>query len=123
LQESNIVYRGSRYQIEWAVTLNEQMPAADFFQELSDRDQAKMLALFRLIGETGRIHSSEHFRKVKGSKFFEFKHFQIRMLCFFTREKSIVITSGFRKKQNKIPNKEIARANKIMREHLQKGGD
>ena len=76
MRRDNIVYRGSRYQIEWAVTLNEQMPAADFFQGLPDKDQARMLALFKLIGNTGHIHSSEHFRKVKGSKFFEFKRFQ-----------------------------------------------
>jgi Phage derived protein Gp49-like (DUF891) len=72
-----------------------------------------MLRLFNRIAEQGKIANREHFKRIEGTEFFEFKNFQIRMPCYFLQGSLVVITHGFRKKGDRIPPSEIDRATRI----------
>ena len=116
--DEHIFYEGPARVIEAAILQDGSMPARDFVESLSEADRAKVYALFRMLGDIGRITNSEKFKKTEGTEFWEFKSFQIRMPCFFLPNRRVVITHGFRKKQDKIPRGEIERAKRIKTEHL-----
>jgi hypothetical protein len=68
--------------------------------------------LFKLLGDRGWINNDQKFKPIEGTKFCEFKDFQIRMPCFRVGD-TWVITHGFVKKKGPIPPAEIARAERI----------
>ena len=74
-----------------------------------------MMALFKRIGDTGKIQNTEKFKKI-ADQLFEFKFSQIRMICFFSPDREIIITHGFRKKSPKTPSSEIQKALNIKNE-------
>jgi hypothetical protein len=101
----------------YAICANETSPGFVFYRDnLNDTEKAQMLRLFNKIGEQGWIANKEQFKRIEGTEFFEFKHFQIRMPCFFLPGNLVVITHGFRKKGNRIPPSEIDRATRIKQE-------
>lgn len=113
-----VVYRGQAKRIAFAVRTNGSCPALDFFRsELDEREQARMLWLFQRLGDFGRISNCEQFKHLTG-KIFEFKHKQIRMLCFDLPGDLVVVTHGFRKKSPRTPPNEIERAEAIRDEDL-----
>ena len=112
-----VAYAGSAFTVAFAIT-NNGSPGYEFYisSVLKDSDRAKLLHLFKLIGEKGRISNKEHFKKIDATDFFEFKNFQIRMPCYFLPNKILVITHGFIKKTGKIPKSELDRAERIKQE-------
>lgn len=114
--ERPVAYSGTRLRVVFAVCTDGSSPAKGFFEQLAQSDQAKLLAMFRMLGETGQLRNREKFKKILGP-LFEFKSFQIRMPCFFDGS-AVVITHGFVKKQNSIPNSEIEKAERIKQEDL-----
>lgn len=116
-RRANIVYSGKQRTIEYAVMENGKMPAKEFFHSLSDNDQRRLYALFQLFGDTGRIRNREHFKKIEGAEFFEFKRFSLRMVCFMESKGRLVLTHGFIKKKDKIPPEEIVKARRIKAEY------
>lgn len=116
----NIVYEGRLCRIEWAVTANGKMPAADFYNAQSETDRTRLMALFKLLGDNRKISNPQHFKKLEGTSLFEFKRFQSRIVCFFAGNSCVLLTNGFIKKSNKTPKKEIDIANQIMKEHLER---
>ena len=70
--------------------------------------------------EEGKISNQEQFKKIEGEDFFEFKHFQIRMPCYFQATGRLIITHGFMKKEAGIRPEEIARMNRIRDEYEQR---
>ncbi len=61
--------------------------------------------LFKRMGDFGKISDITKFRN-EGDKIFAFKPQPERFLSFFYTGKKIVITNGFRKKSQKLPEKE-----------------
>jgi hypothetical protein len=57
------------------------------------------------MGDAGIIKDITKFRN-EGDKIYAFKPQPNRFLCFFYEGKKIIITNGFRKKQQKLPVKE-----------------
>ncbi len=112
-----IAYRGARFTIEFAIRTDGSVPAFHFFDDAQERWQARLLVLFKMMGDTGRISSQEQFRKLAG-EFFEFKAFQNRMPCYFRPDKRVVITHGFiKKKEGAAPKQEVERAEMIWAEY------
>jgi hypothetical protein len=68
------------------------------------------------MAQTGVIRDDRKFKRIEGTDLFEFKNFQIRMPCCYLAGGLLVITHGFRKKGDRIPPSEIARANRIRQE-------
>lgn len=62
----------------------------------------KLLNLFRLIGEQGKIFDPTKFRN-EGDKIYAFKPQPDRYLCFFVKGKKIIVTNAFLKKSQKLP--------------------
>ena len=115
--EQGIAYRGARFTIEFAIRADSSLPARDFYNQLEPRWQARLNALFKLLGDTGRISSKEFFRKFSEG-FFEFKAFQTRMPCYFREDARVVITHGFTKKrEGAAPKQEVERAKTIKVEY------
>ena len=50
----------------------------------------------------GEIHDKTKFR-FEGDRIYAFKPQPERFLCFFYEGKKIIVTNGFRKKQQKLP--------------------
>ena len=112
-----VAYAGVRMTIAFAVCSNGDSPGLVFYDGLSKKDQARVMVLFQKLGDTGRIASREHYKKIDGN-LWEFKRHQIRMPCFYASGRQLVITHGFMKKSAYIPPEEIKRANRILTEDV-----
>ena len=112
-----IAYRGKKFVIEYGICTNGSAPAKEFFDSLSERDQAKLMALFVRMGEEGVIRNEEKFKRIEGAEYFAFKSFQIRMICRFQPSGRLILLCGFRKKKDRYPPTEIARVMRIFEEH------
>jgi len=73
--------------------------------------------LLKRTADFGLPKNTEKFKSLKGSGIYEFKSYQVRILCFFDREKVIILTHGFIKKRDKAPRREITKAEKFMRKY------
>jgi hypothetical protein len=111
-----IAFKGARLTIVYAVCSDHTRPGEEFYDGLGDGDKAKLNKLFEHLGDHGKISNREKFKKIENTNFFEFKSFQIRMPCFFRQGRLVIITHGFRKKDDKIPPAEIRRAERIKEE-------
>jgi len=63
--ETFVFYPGPCFTVEAAMSANGESPARDFVEALSDGERAKILALFRLLGDTGRIKNVQKFKKYR----------------------------------------------------------
>ena len=104
-----IAYEGSAFMIEWYFDEKRQSQALDYFMEQPKEKQRKLLNLFRLIGDHGKIFDETKFRN-EGDKIYAFKPQPDRYLCFFCKGKKIIVTNAFIKKSQKLPRgeKELA---------------
>lgn len=116
----NILYQGSFYTVELALTLDGSCPALEFLESLKPKERARTLALIRYLADHGHINNREKFKKIEGTEFFEFKDFQTRMPCYFQPGGRIVITHGFTKKKDRIPTSELDKARRIRGEYNQR---
>jgi Phage derived protein Gp49-like (DUF891) len=113
-----IVANGRCFTVAYAVCNDGSSPAKEFVDGCDKRDRAKLAFLIQNRAELGlnEWRNREKFKPI-GGPLFEFKSFQIRILCF--RDGATwVLTHGFVKKKDDIPPAEIERARRIMREDL-----
>jgi hypothetical protein len=110
---------GTKLNVVFAQAANDKYPAEEFLESLDRLDQARMYALFNQLANKGVIQNVQHFKKLQGS-IWEFKRSQIRMFCGFGDDQTVVLTSGYFKKQNKIDPEEISRAIRILREDAER---
>lgn len=115
--QRRVAYKGQMFTIAFARDHSGGYPAEEFFDQLGVMDKAKLLQLFRILGDHGKHTNLEKFGDL-GDGLFEFKSFQIRMpFTYATDEKRVIlITHGFLKKRDKAPPAEIARARRILAE-------
>src|SRR5262245_56352296 len=109
-----IVARGRWGTVEWAVDARSRKPGCEFLESLSEADQAKVLALFRLFADTGQIKNREKFKKLVDG-FFEFKSFQLRFLGDFRHGFRFVVATGVRKKKDKANPIDIETALRVLK--------
>jgi phage-related protein len=100
-----IAYQGNVLTVEWFFDEKGNSDSLDYFESLSDTQKRKTLMLFKRMGDFGKISDITKFRN-EGDKVFAFKPQPERFLSFFYTGKKIVITNGFRKKSQKLPEKE-----------------
>lgn len=85
------------------VLLSEgQGQAYEYYQELESGDRIKVLKLFKMMGDVGKIRDETKFRN-EGDKVYAFKSQPHRFLSFFVEGKKIIVTNAFWKKQDKLP--------------------
>jgi hypothetical protein len=108
-----IAYKGQEFQIEWYYTPEGESQALSYYLNLPPDQRRKVMMLFRMIGETGKIRDESKF-KYEGDKIYAFKPQPHRFLSFFVEGKKIIVTNSFWKKQTKLPKGEKERALKCM---------
>ena len=100
-----IAYEGDNLTVEWFYDENGKSDSLDYFESLSNTQKRKVLMLFKRIGDFGKISDITKFRN-EGDKVFAFKPQPDRFLSFFYVGKKVVVTNAFRKKSQKLPEKE-----------------
>ena len=100
-----IAYIGDVLTIEWYFDETHYSEALEYYNNLNPRERIQLLKLFKRMGDVGEIQDKTKFR-FEGDKIYAFKPQPDRFLCFFYEGKKIVVTNGFRKKQQKLPVRE-----------------
>ncbi len=108
-KSERVIYEGECFTVEWGLTPDGQCQARDHYFGMSVDDQAKASALFARMGDQGKIYDKTKFRKETG-KLYVFKPQPHRFFCFFVKGKRILITTAFSKQGDKMPQREIDRA-------------
>lgn len=99
---TKLVYGGARFQIELLVSDDGKCQVNEFLEELDASDRRKLDVLFEYLGEQGRISNKEKFKKLEGTDgLYEFKSFQIRLICFYTSDKRVIVCRALKKKRDK----------------------
>lgn len=93
----------------------------DFFKEQNDKVKEKIIWTLQLIQELERIPETylKHLENTDG--LYEIRVQMgsdiFRIFCFFDSGNWVVITSGFQKKSQKTPRKELSKALKIKQDY------
>jgi len=111
-----VVVTGAVLTIEYAVCANGSMPAKEFIDGLDQSEQRKLAVLFQRMADQGQIRNPDQFKQVRDG-IFEFKRHQVRVFCF-REAQSWFLTNGYKKKKDKLDPVEVARAARVMQEHL-----
>jgi phage-related protein len=123
-EDKHIAYEGQEFRIEWYVDAKGESLALDYANEMPESHIGKFMHLLEVMGDIGRIYDKTKFRN-EGDKIYAFKPQPYRFLCFFTIGRRIIITNGFYKDQDKLPQAEKNLALKIMDDYIKsvKEGD
>ncbi len=98
----------------------------DFFKEQTPKVRDKIIKILDIIEQVERIPTT-YLKYIEGTDgLFEIR-VQLasnifRIFCFFDNGKLVVLLSGFQKKTQKTPRKEIDRAVSIMKEYYKEKG-
>jgi phage-related protein len=122
--ESSVIYSGEKFTLEWYYDKDGKSVAYEFFCEATEDLQDKFLVLVKKMGDSGKVFDITKFRN-EGDGIYAFKPQPDRYLSFFTDNKKIIITNGFRKKTEKLPKNEKKLAMKYRQDYFErkKGGE
>lgn len=104
-----IAYKGKLYTVEWYFNQAGKSKAREYYDKLPEDRKRKAINIFRLMTEYGQVMDDTKFR-YEGDGIYAFKPQPDRFLCFFFKDKKIVITNAFVKKAQKMPSQEKDRA-------------
>jgi phage-related protein len=111
-----IAYEGDEFTIEWFYDSKGYSQALEYYEEQPSEKKRKLLNLFRLMGDQGKIFDITKFRN-EGDDIYAFKPQPDRYLCFFVKGKKIIVTNAFLKKTDKLPQSEKDRAIKAQQSY------
>ena len=115
--KEHVAYWGKAFIIEWYFDDQNHSDVLQYYGSLSVHERIQLLKLFKRMGDAGEIRDKTKFR-FEGEKIYAFKPQPDRFLCFFSEGKKIIVTNGFRKKQEKLPLKEKENALKKRNSYL-----
>lgn len=118
-----VAYEGDQFTIEWYYSTKGESQSRQYYLSLDASDRIKVLKLFKMMGDIGKIRDETKFRN-EGDKIYAFKPQPHRFLSFFVEGKKIIVTNAFWKKQDKLPPGEKDRALNCMKSYRErvKGG-
>jgi len=119
MNKEYVAYKGNAFQIEWYYSPKGDSQAFDYYLELDPGGRRKVLQLFKVMGEIGKIHDITKFRN-EGDKIYAFKPQPHRFLSFFVEGEKIIVTNAFWKKQDKLPDSEKQKALTCMESYLKR---
>lgn len=109
-------FTGPKRRIELLCEADGSCPVEEFLGGLKASDRRKIDVLFELMGTKGQIVNGEKFKKLEGSDgIFEFKSFQIRLLCFHAPNGRVVVCRGVIKKKDRHAPQDVAFAEQCRR--------
>ena len=99
----------------------------DFYSEQNESVQEKIEFVLDLIRRI-EIVPGKFLKKIKGSKgLYEIrisvKSNIFRIFCFFDEDKLVILLNGFQKKSQKLPKKEIVKAEKLKSDYFKEKGN
>jgi phage-related protein len=115
-EDEIVIYQGSQFTIEWYFDERGVSLARNYYKSLVVERRVKFIKLVRLISETGKIFDITKFRN-EGDQIFAFKPQPDRYLCFFIVGRKIIVTNGFEKKSQKLPQREKDMALKLKEDY------
>lgn len=107
-----IAYSGLEFTIEWYFDENNKSISLDYYKNLSPDKRKKIINLFKLLGNFGKIRNTEKFRH-EGDQIYVFKSDENRFFCFFFTNSKIIVTNAYEKQSDKMPIREKAKALKL----------
>ena len=112
--------------VEFYRTSSGSCPVEEFLDGLSDQHAQKVTWVLRLVERIDRV-PEQYLKKIVGADQIWEIRVQIggmsyRMLGFFDGPVLLILTSGFAKKQQKTPQKEIELAQRRRTEYLERKG-
>lgn len=114
-----IAYKGIEFTIEWYFDNREKSEALKYFENLPQDRKKKLVHLFYVLGNVGKIFNEEKFRH-EGDQIYAIKPSADRFLCFFFDGAKIIITNAFEKKTAKMPSREKQRALKAKEDYIKR---
>ena len=92
--------------------------SAKYYQEeLSEDEKDTLIALFEFLADcNGQLRNKKRIRN-EGESLFAFKPKPHRFLAFFVRGKTVIVTHGFEKRQEKLPPSEKTKAQECRRDY------
>src|SRR5215510_15057052 len=115
--KSCIIYKGEKFTLEWYYDKSGKSVAKEFYLKTSTDLQKKFLVLVRRMGDFGKIFDKTKFRNEEDG-IYAFKPQPDRYLSFFTIGKKIIVTNGFKKETDKLPNNEKEFALRCRQDYL-----
>jgi phage-related protein len=119
MSKEYVAYEGQEFTIEWYYSPKGESQTLQYYLDLETSDRIKVLKLFKMMGDIGKIRDETKFRN-EGDKIFAFKPQPHRFLSFFVEGKKIIVTNAFWKKQDKLPKSEKDRALNCMNSYKQR---
>lgn len=116
MAEKQIAYQGDKFTIEWYFDRRGKSPAFEYFEKLPLSRKKKLIHLFFLLGDVGKIFNEEKFRH-EGNQIYVLKPAPDRFLCFFFDGSKVIVTNVYEKKSAKMPPKEKAKALKVKEDY------
>jgi hypothetical protein len=107
-----VAVRGAWGTVEFVADDDGESELWKIFGTLPEAERAALHAAMQLLAETGRIRSSDKFKKVSG-EIWEFRRFQQRFLGFYLPGGRFVVASHEVKKKDRLSKETIARAESI----------
>ena len=114
-----VAYEGEQFTVEWYYSPKGESQALQYYLELDASDRIKVLKLFKVMGDIGKIRDETKFRN-EGDKIYAFKPQPHRFLNFFVEGRKIIVTNAFWKKQDKLPRGEKERALNCMKSYKER---
>jgi hypothetical protein len=68
MELTRFIFRGQVFQIEAVVLENGTSPAEEWLGSLSLKQQQKFAALFKMMGDVGKIWNERKFKHLEGSE-------------------------------------------------------
>ena len=110
--------------IEFYRTASGRCPVEEFLDSLSDQHARKIAWVLRLV-ERFDLVPEQYFKKLVGTdEIWEIRvqigGYSYRLLGFFDGATQLILTTGFSKKQQKVPTREIDLATQRRKDYLQR---
>jgi phage-related protein len=118
-KESCVIYSGEKFTLEWYYDKNGKSIVYDYFLEMTPEQKRKFFVLVKKMGDVGKIFDIRKFRN-EGDGIYAFKPQPDRYLSFFTDNKKIIVTNGFKKRTEKLPKNEKELAMKYRQDYFER---
>lgn len=114
-----LIYEGSHYSVCFHAETDNSSCVFNYYKGCDDITRASLLFLVKRMADTGTIYDIIKFRlEDKKNKIYAFKPKKERFFCFFFIEKTIIITSAYRKRKQKLDKRELQKAIQIRNQYI-----
>lgn len=110
-------YVGSKLTIECMSRASGACPAGEFLDGLPARARSKLAVVFERLGDAGILRNKTRFKKIDGG-IFAIRSDHVRLFCFFTDDRRLVLLHGIKKKGPRLRKKDIEKAKRMRKEFL-----